>query len=122
MRTEPIEEYLTINEETSEITIEPDDSLQKYPKLTDLDPSKPVKKWNSKSSFVDGAAVGLGVGIMSAFGILWASLFFGPMLPQSATYETLLSVFIYPLYFLLGLGLVTITAGFVREYYSKTRL
>jgi hypothetical protein len=52
---------------------------------------------------------------------VWASLFFSLLLPQSATYENLLATFIYPMIYLLGTGLVALTTGVVREYYSKTK-
>jgi hypothetical protein len=34
----------------------------------------------------------------------------------------LLATFIYPLIYLLGIGLVALAAGVIREYYSKTTL
>ena len=74
-----------------------------------------------RSSFVDGLAVGLGVGGIASFVIVWLSLFFSPLLPASETYESLLATFIYPLISLLAAGLVALTAGVVREYYSKNK-
>ncbi|MEM3577172.1 MAG: hypothetical protein QXX51_01785 [Candidatus Bathyarchaeia archaeon] len=71
-----------------------------------------------RSSFIHGLSVGLGVGCIATFVIVWVSLFFTPQLPQAVTYENLLSVFIYPLIYLLAVGLVALTAGIVREYYS----
>lgn len=71
-----------------------------------------------RSSFIHGLSVGLGVGCIATFVIVWVSLFFTPQLPQAITYENLLSVFIYPLIYLLAVGLVALTAGIVREYYS----
>jgi len=75
-----------------------------------------------RSGFIHGLSVGLGIGCIGAFAITWISLFFTPQMPSSITYETLLSVFIYPLIYLLAVGLVALTAGIVREYYAtKTR-
>lgn len=74
-----------------------------------------------RSSFVHGLAVGLGIGCIATFVITWVSLFFIPQMPTTITYETLLSVFIYPLVYLLAVGLIALTAGIVREYYSLRR-
>jgi fructose-specific phosphotransferase system IIC component len=71
-----------------------------------------------RSSFIHGLSVGLGVGCIATFIIVWVSIFFTPQLPQALTYENLLSIFIYPLIYLLAVGLVALTAGIVREYYS----
>ncbi|MEM2105838.1 MAG: hypothetical protein QXV21_05165 [Candidatus Bathyarchaeia archaeon] len=71
-----------------------------------------------RSSFIHGLSVGLGVGCIATFIVVWVSLFFTPQLPQAITYENLLSVFIYPMIYLLAVGLVALTAGIVREYYS----
>jgi len=72
-----------------------------------------------RSSFVHGLSVGLGIGCIATFVIMWIAVFFSPMLPSTLTYESLLSVFIYPLIYLLAVGLVALTAGIVREYYVK---
>jgi hypothetical protein len=50
---------------------------------------------------------------------MWIAVFFSPQLPQTITYESMLSIFIYPLLYLLAIGLVALTAGVVREYYAK---
>jgi hypothetical protein len=71
-----------------------------------------------RSNFVHGLAVGLGIGCIATFVILWMSLFFTPKLPNAVTYENLLSIFIYPLIYLLTVGLIALTAGIVKEYYS----
>jgi len=79
-------------------------------------------RWNNqgedRSSFIHGLAVGLGVGCIATFVIIWISVFFTPQLPYPVTYENLLSVFVYPLIYLLAVGLIALTAGIVREYYS----
>jgi hypothetical protein len=72
-----------------------------------------------ESNFVHGLAVGLGIGCIATFVIVWISLFFTPKLPTGVTYENLLSIFVYPLIYLLAVGLVALTAGVVREYYSR---
>jgi hypothetical protein len=71
-----------------------------------------------RGNFVDGLAVGLGIGCIATFVIVWISLFFTPKLPNGVTYENLLSIFIYPLIYLLAVGLIALTAGIVREYYG----
>jgi hypothetical protein len=40
-------------------------------------------------------------------------------MPPTLTYESLLSMFIYPMLYLLAVGLVALTAGIVREYYVR---
>jgi fructose-specific phosphotransferase system IIC component len=71
-----------------------------------------------RSSFIHGLSVGLGIGCIATFVIMWITVFFSPQLPSSITYEGMLSVFIYPLIYLLAVGLVALTAGIVREYYA----
>lgn len=70
--------------------------------------------------FVDGLCVGLGIGLIATFAIIWITIFFMPQMPVALTYAQLLSIFIYPLIYLLAVGLVALTAGIVREYYAKT--
>jgi hypothetical protein len=48
---------------------------------------------------------------------MWLAVFFSPQLPSGATYQTMLSIFIYPMVYLLAVGLIALTAGIVREYY-----
>jgi fructose-specific phosphotransferase system IIC component len=71
-----------------------------------------------RSGFVHGLAVGIGLGSIAAFVMIWIVVFFTPQLPSAITYENLLSIFVYPLIYLLAVGLVALTAGIVREYYS----
>jgi tetrahydromethanopterin S-methyltransferase subunit B len=70
-----------------------------------------------RGNFVHGLSVGLGIGCIATFVIIWVTLFFTPQLPMAITYENMLSVFIYPLIYLLTVGLIALTAGIVREYY-----
>jgi len=72
-----------------------------------------------RSSFVHGLSVGLGMGCIATFVIVWLSVFFAPHLSSTVTYETMLSVFIYPLVYLLAVGLIALTAGIVREYHVR---
>lgn len=71
-----------------------------------------------RGSFVHGLSVGLGLGCIATFAIMWITVFFTPQLPPSITYENLLAIFIYPLIYLLAVGLVALTAGIVRQYYT----
>jgi len=71
-----------------------------------------------RSSFVSGLAIGVGMGFLATFTILWISIFFSSKLSLGISYEQMISVFIYPLLFLLGAGVVLLTAGVVREYVS----
>lgn len=79
------------------------------------------EKGNGRGSFVHGLAVGLGMGCLANFALLWVTLFFSPQLPIGVTYENLLAVFIYPMVYLLTVGLVALTAGVVREYFTRRR-
>ena len=73
----------------------------------------------NNGSFVHGLSVGLGLGCIATFVIMWVAVFFTPQLPSSVTYEAMLSVFIYPMIYLLAVGLIALTAGIVREYYVR---
>jgi hypothetical protein len=72
-----------------------------------------------RSSFIHGLSVGLGLGCIATFIIIWVVVFFTPRMPPTLTYESLLSMFIYPMLYLLAVGLVALTAGIVREYYVR---
>lgn len=80
--------------------------------------NEPVED-EDRSSFIHGLSVGLGMGCIATFIIMWITVFFSPRLPSTITYESMLSVFIYPLLYLLAIGLIALTAGIVREYYRK---
>ena len=94
-----------------EYPVEEDTNEQKRPSLR-------FNGSEGKGGFVNGLSVGLGIGCIATFIIMWISVFFTPQIPTSITYETLLSIFIYPLIYLLAVGLIALTAGTVREYYS----
>ena len=70
-----------------------------------------------KSFFVNGLFVGLGIGCILTFVIMWLAVYFSPQLPSGTTYQAMLSIFIYPMVYLLAVGLIALTAGFVREQY-----
>ncbi|MEM0007321.1 MAG: hypothetical protein QXR89_03530 [Candidatus Bathyarchaeia archaeon] len=72
-----------------------------------------------RSSFIHGLSVGLGLGCISTFVIMWVVVFFTPQIPPTLTYESMLSMFIYPMLYLLAVGLIALTAGIVREYYVR---
>jgi len=103
---EPTEEEYPLAEEKAEV----DEEQQK-------DMTESVEE--DKSSFIHGLSVGLGMGCIATFIIMWIVVFFSPRLPSTITYESLLSIFIYPLLYLLVTGLVALTAGIVREYYAR---
>lgn len=68
--------------------------------------------------FVNGLSVGLGVGCITTFIVMWIVVFFTPQMPPSATYQDLLSIFIFPMIYLLAIGLIAVTLGIVREFYT----
>ncbi len=85
------------------------------PSVLESEPEKGV----GGGSFVHGLAVGLGIGCLANFVVTWITLFFSPQLPSGVTYENLLAIFIYPMIYLLAVGLVALTAGVVREYFTR---
>ncbi|KPV64426.1 MAG: hypothetical protein AOA66_0237 [Candidatus Bathyarchaeota archaeon BA2] len=72
----------------------------------------------NRRSFVNGLAIGFGLTFLATFAILWISIFYATQLSSGVSYETMISVFIYPLLFMLGTGTVLLTTGIVREYTS----
>lgn len=71
------------------------------------------------SIFVHGLAAGFGIGCIATFVIIWITVFFSPQLSRALTYESMLSIFIYPMLYLLTVGLIATTAGIVREFYVR---
>jgi hypothetical protein len=67
--------------------------------------------------FANGLFAGLGIGCIVTFVIMWLAVFFSPQLPSGTTYQVMLSIFIYPMVYLLAVGLIALTAGIVKEYY-----
>jgi hypothetical protein len=74
---------------------------------------------DKKGGFGNGLAVGVGIGFIATFAVMWIAVFFSPQLPAGTTYQTMLSIFIYPLVYLLAVGSIMLTAGIVREYYTQ---
>lgn len=112
LRTEQQQEEYTVAEEAKEQK----QDLEKKGLLRNL---ISVNESDDRSSFVHGLSVGLGVGCIATFVIMWITVFFSPQLPSTVTYEAMLSVFIYPLIYILAVGLIALTAGLVREYYVR---
>jgi cation transport ATPase len=90
----------------------------KHDNKSNSEKKKTAHSSKSKTGFVHGLAAGLGIGCIAAFAMMWTAVFFTPRLSPGITYESMLSVFIYPLIYLLGLGLVTLTIGIIGEYYA----
>ena len=67
-----------------------------YELINNPDKQQTSRHGMGRSSFIEGLAVGLGIGSIASFVIVWISLFFSPLLPQLVTYESLLATFIYP--------------------------
>jgi len=110
-RTEHQEQY-TVAEEATEQS----QDIEKKGLLQNL---ISINQGEDRSSFVHGLSVGLGIGCIATFIIMWIAVFFSPLLPSTITYESMLSIFIYPLIYLLTVGLIALTAGIVREYYTR---
>ena len=72
----------------------------------------------SRSSFVNGLAIGFGLAFLATFVILWISIFYASQLSAGISYERMISAFIYPMLFILSAGTVLLTTGIVREYVS----
>lgn len=104
-------EYVITEHETEQASV-----LRKRESLPDL---VPINEEKDRSGFIHGLSVGLGVGCIATFIVMWITVFFSPQLPSTVTYEALLSIFIYPLVYLLSVGLIALTAGIALEYYKK---
>jgi len=72
----------------------------------------------SRSSFVNGLAIGFGMAFLATFAILWISIFYASQMSIGISYEKMISAFIYPMLFILATGTVLLTTGTVREYLS----
>ena len=113
------EEQRIEQEEEYAVAEEPTEQRQELEKKGLLQNLISINQSEDKSSFVHGLSVGLGLGCITTFIIMWIVVFFSPQLPSTVTYEAMLSVFIYPLVYLLAVGLIALTAGIVREYYVR---
>jgi len=94
------------------VQTENDEKMQEEPKQDNQEDE-------AKGNFIHGLSVGFGIGCIATFVIVWIAVFFTPQLPPSITYENLLSIFVYPLIYLLAIGLVALTAGVTRQFYSR---
>jgi hypothetical protein len=110
-------------EETYDEGFQPEIEPEEYPAEEEADEQEKLnfrfKGDESRGRFANGLAVGLGIGCITTFIIMWVSVFFTPQISSSVTYEMLLSIFIYPLIYLFAVGLIALTAGLVKEYYSR---
>jgi hypothetical protein len=113
------EEQRIEQEDEYAVAEEPTEQRQELEKKGLLQNLISINQSEDRSSFVHGLSVGLGLGCITTFIIMWIVVFFSPQLPSTATYEAMLSVFIYPLIYLLSVGLIALTAGIVREYYVR---
>ncbi|MGB9714490.1 MAG: hypothetical protein ACPLZC_05885 [Candidatus Bathyarchaeales archaeon] len=117
------QESVQLKEEDEEIVQCEEGEQENAAEIEEQEPAKIIdlkrnNQWADRSSFVHGLSVGLGIGCLATFVIIWIAVFFTPQLPSSVTYESMLSVFIYPMVYLLAVGLIALTAGIVREYYA----
>ena len=88
------------------------------PKRKKIERKREVVQNQERSNFVHGLSAGLGIGCITAFIMLWLTVFFTPQLPAGITYAGMLSQFIYPLMYLLALGLISLTIGIVGNRYA----
>ena len=116
--SEEISEEQGTEQETKELMGEEQQSSEQEIKVEKQEKPR-TENAEDKSSFMHGLAVGLGIGCIATFVIIWIAVFFSPQLPRALTYESMLSVFIYPMLYLLTVGLVALTAGIVREFYAR---
>ncbi|MEM3698204.1 MAG: hypothetical protein QXQ94_12065 [Candidatus Bathyarchaeia archaeon] len=105
-------------EQTQQEFVE-EEQTPEYEEIKQKERSKLNANNQDRSSFIHGLSVGLGLGCISTFIIMWVVVFFTPQIPPTLTYESMLSMFIYPMLYLLAVGLVALTAGIVREYYVR---
>jgi hypothetical protein len=113
------ETYQEVEQEDNVITSEPIE--QNAESTKDKNSTTANNHGEDRTRFFHGLAVGLGIGCISTFVIVWISVFFAPRMPSGVTYENLLAIFVYPLVYLLAVGLIALTAGVVREYYPRSK-
>jgi hypothetical protein len=107
------------DQQTEQVEQEPITAETSKPEVDQSALESEPEKSTGRASFVHGLAVGLGIGCLANFVITWVTVFFSPQLPNGVTYENLLAIFIYPMIYLLAVGLVALTAGVVREYFTR---
>ena len=114
------QEEIQFNEDQNEQELEPaSQESTREEKVAEQENKLSANNQGDRSSFIHGLSVGLGLGCISTFIIMWVVVFFTPQIPPTLTYEYMLSMFIYPMLYLLAVGLVALTAGIVREYYVR---
>lgn len=106
-------------DESVQPEIEPEECLAQEEMNEQRRPNSQFNGGESKGRFYNGLSVGLGIGCIATFIIMWVSVFFTPQISSSITYQALLSIFIFPLIYLLAVGLIALTAGAVKEYYFR---
>jgi len=109
---------MEVEETQEEIQLDENSEEQELEQKEQEDKAKANNR-EDRSSFVHGLSVGLGLGCIATFIIIWVVVFFTPQIPSTLTYESMFSMFIYPMLYLLVVGLVALTAGIVREYYVR---
>ena len=127
-QTQPITEDWEVDEESQphqqEISAQPVDEKKETPAETVRTKRKKNERkrgtiqQQERTNFIHGLAAGLGSGCIAAFVMLWLTVFFTPQLPAGITYAGMLATFIYPLIYLLALGLISLTIGIVGEHYA----
>jgi len=114
------QEEIQFSEDQNEQELEPaSQESTREEKVAEQENKLSANNQGDRSSFIHGLSVGLGLGCISTFIIMWVVVFFTPQIPPTLTYEYMLSMFIYPMLYLLAVGLVALTAGIVREYYVR---
>jgi uncharacterized protein YhaN len=118
---ESVEHEVVEQQNEQEAYVAPEETAKQGQEQEKEKSSKFNNHEEDRSSFVHGLSVGLGIGCIATFVIMWITVFFTPQLPSLITYEAMLSIFIYPLIYLLAVGLIALTAGIVREYYVRKK-
>lgn len=118
---ESVEHEVVEQQNEQEAYVAPEETAKQRQEQEKEKSSKFNNNEEDRSSFVHGLSVGLGIGCIATFVIIWITVFFTPQLPSLITYEAMLAIFIYPLIYLLAVGLIALTAGIVREYYVRKK-
>jgi hypothetical protein len=124
MEVEETQEEIQLDENSEEQELEQASAQEQTIEQEEIEQKEQEDKAKAnnredRSSFVHGLSVGLGLGCIATFIIIWVVVFFTPQIPSTLTYESMFSMFIYPMLYLLAVGLVALTAGIVREYYVR---
>ena len=76
------------------------------------------RKFNRKSAFVNGVAVGFGIGCFATFAALIVTAYYYAQ-TTSQTFEGALTSFSLPVTYFFVLGLLFLVVGFVWERFEK---